>query len=86
MKTWHENNDSLAEIGCLLLFGLLSFRREYEPLNLSKLQLWIDSGRIDPDMPINMYTLHQAGIVSRHIKHGVKLLGGVCKYRKHQTS
>ena len=56
---------------------MVRFRREYEPLNLSKLQLWIDSGRIDPDKPINMYTLHQSGVVSRHIKHGVKLLGGV---------
>eukprot|EP00118_Oscarella_pearsei_P011853 m.82906 g.82906 ORF g.82906 m.82906 type:complete len:176 (+) comp36313_c0_seq9:1176-1703(+) len=53
------------------------FRREFEPLNLSKLQLWIDSGRIDPGQPMNMYTLQKSGIIGPRISHGVKLLGSV---------
>ena len=53
-----------------------SFRKEYEPLNLSTLQHFIDSGRVDHSQPINMRTLHTAGAVGR-IKHGVKLLAGV---------
>ena len=53
-----------------------SFRKEYEPLNLSTLQHFINSGRLDHSQPINMRTLHRAGAVGR-IKHGVKLLAGV---------
>lgn len=52
------------------------FRKENEVLNLSKLQLWIDTGRIDPTKPITMKTLLDSGCLS-HIKHGVKILSEV---------
>ena len=53
------------------------FRVEYEPLNLEKLQLWIDSGRIDPSSKITLKTLRESGIMGREIKNGVKILGQV---------
>jgi large subunit ribosomal protein L15 len=30
------------------------FRKTFEPLNLNKLQVWIDTGRIDPNKKITM--------------------------------
>lgn len=45
-----------------------------EPLNLDKLQAWIDAGRIDASKPITMRTLVDCGLMTS-IKHGVKLLG-----------
>eukprot|EP01138_Halocafeteria_seosinensis_P008055 gb/GECG01008231.1/.p1 GENE.gb/GECG01008231.1/~~gb/GECG01008231.1/.p1 ORF type:complete len:285 (+),score=30.40 gb/GECG01008231.1/:1-855(+) len=51
------------------------FRKEYETLNLDKLQLWIDSGRIDPSQKITVKTLWDSGIMGRDVKNGVKLLG-----------
>lgn len=52
------------------------FQIRYEPLNLNRLQYFIDSGRIDPSKPINMYTLYWSGAVGK-IEHGVKLLADV---------
>eukprot|EP00753_Platysulcus_tardus_P008290 PLAT15876.1.p1 GENE.PLAT15876.1~~PLAT15876.1.p1 ORF type:complete len:255 (-),score=82.66 PLAT15876.1:147-869(-) len=49
------------------------FARPLTPLNLSKLQRWIDTGRIDGDAEITLKTLADSGIVGR-FKHGVKLL------------
>eukprot|EP00128_Syssomonas_multiformis_P017718 Colp12_sorted_trinity150504_noHs@29729 len=51
---------------------------EMEPLNLGRLQLFIDQGRINPKKPITMKTLFDSGFFSR-IKHGVKLLAGGAK-------
>lgn len=45
-----------------------------EPVNLDKLQLWIDTGRIDPNKRITMKVMLDSGLVS-DIRHGVKLLG-----------
>jgi large subunit ribosomal protein L15 len=45
-----------------------------EPVNLDKLQLWIDSGRIDPTKKITMKVMLDSGLVS-DIRFGVKLLG-----------
>ncbi|KAK4051799.1 YmL10 [Microbotryomycetes sp. JL201] len=44
------------------------------PLNLDKLQHWIDQGLIDPTEPITMRELYQTRCV-HGIKDGVKLLG-----------
>lgn len=46
-----------------------------EPVNLQKLQLWIDSGRLDASRPITMKHLVDAGLLST-VRHGVKLLAG----------
>lgn len=46
------------------------------PLNLDRLQHWIDRGLIDPTAPITMKELFETRCV-HGIKHGVKLLGDV---------
>lgn len=46
------------------------------PLNLDRLQHWIDRGLIDPSQPITMKELFETRCV-HGIKHGVKLLGDV---------
>lgn len=43
------------------------------PLNLSRLMLWISSGKIDPTQPITLKVLKDSNVV--RFKHGVKLLG-----------
>lgn len=52
---------------------------EYAPLNLSRLQFWIDTGRIDATQKITMKTLVDSGCVGRirKLQRGVKLLGDV---------
>lgn len=52
---------------------------EYAPLNLSRLQFWIDTGRIDATQMITMKTLVDSGCVGRlrKLQRGVKLLGDV---------
>ena len=52
------------------------FQIRYEPLNLSRLQYMIDTGRLDASKPIKMDSLHSSGAVGK-IEHGVKLLGDV---------
>eukprot|EP01121_Diplochlamys_sp_Union-15-3_P014263 TRINITY_DN4522_c0_g1_i2.p1 TRINITY_DN4522_c0_g1~~TRINITY_DN4522_c0_g1_i2.p1 ORF type:complete len:169 (+),score=26.93 TRINITY_DN4522_c0_g1_i2:34-540(+) len=39
------------------------FRRLYAPLNLNRLQFWIDTGRIDVSKKITMKTLRDSGCV-----------------------
>lgn len=53
--------------------------REYAPLNLSRLQFWIDTGRIDASQKITMKTLLDSGCVGRlrKLQKGIKLLGDV---------
>jgi large subunit ribosomal protein L15 len=46
------------------------------PVNLDRIQEAIDRGKIDPNLPITMKTLRNAGIV-KNIKDGVKLLARV---------
>jgi large subunit ribosomal protein L15 len=60
------------------------FRREYERLNLYKLESWIDQGRIDPAKLITMKVLRDTGAVGSNIKDGVKLLGGGHEHFKHK--
>lgn len=50
-------------------------QKVYSPLNLNRLQFFIDSGRLNPKEPINMYHLWRSGAVGGKIKDGVKLLG-----------
>lgn len=46
------------------------------PLNLDKLQLWIDMGRLNPAEVITMKHLNDCGVTGK-IKYGVKLLARV---------
>jgi len=52
------------------------FRRQYQWLNLYRLDEWIKQGRIDPSKLITMKTLRDTGAVSSKILDGVKVLGG----------
>jgi large subunit ribosomal protein L15 len=48
------------------------------PLNVDRLQLFIDMGRIDPTHTITMKTLTDSGLLkTSRVKHGVKLLAKV---------
>ena len=51
----------------------------YVPLNLNRLQYFVDSGRLDASQPINMHTLQQSGAVGK-MENGVKLLATVSVY------
>lgn len=52
---------------------------EYASLNLSRLQFWIDCGKIDPNQKITMKTLLDSKCVGRLRKsqQGIKVLGEV---------
>lgn len=52
------------------------FPGELKPLNLDRLQVWLDTGRLDASAPITMKHLYDSGIVG-NIDNGVKLLGRV---------
>ena len=50
------------------------FSKDFSEINLGKLQVAIDTGKIDSKKDINYQVLQQAGIVSKS-KDGLKLLG-----------
>jgi large subunit ribosomal protein L15 len=50
------------------------FRTEYATVNLDRLQIAIDAGKIDAEKPVTAEALIEAGVV-RRVKDGVKLLG-----------
>ncbi|PRP88508.1 ribosomal protein L15, mitochondrial [Planoprotostelium fungivorum] len=50
-----------------------TFKKEYDYVNLNKIQEWIDRGRIDPNQTITMKTLKDTKCVT-HIKEGLKVL------------
>ena len=50
------------------------FSKDFSEINLGKLQVAIDTGKIDSKKDINYQVLQQAGIVSKS-KNGLKLLG-----------
>ena len=50
------------------------FAREYQPLNLRRLQEWIKNGRLDGSGLITMKDLRDTNAVRRNIRDGVKLL------------
>ncbi|GAA5881931.1 hypothetical protein JCM1840_005418 [Sporobolomyces johnsonii] len=56
-------------------------KQDLVPLNLDRLQNWIDRGLIDPSQPITMRELLASRCVSR-VKEGVKLLGDGAEYFK----
>jgi len=49
------------------------FSKDFAEINLSKLQVAIDAGRLDPKQPVTGDSLLKSGLVSRN-KDGVKLL------------
>ncbi|KAL0485224.1 mrpl15rplO [Acrasis kona] len=52
-----------------------AFKKKYKPLNLEKLQYFIDTGRIDASSgTINLFTLRSAGLIGDVRWPGVKLL------------
>lgn len=53
-----------------------------EPLNLGRLQQWIDAGRIDPTRVITMKDLLDSKAV-HGIQYGVKLLADVALHSYH---
>ncbi|KAJ1456938.1 ribosomal protein L18e/L15P [Pelagophyceae sp. CCMP2097] len=62
-------------------FSNTKFKKQYEPLNLGKLQDWIDMGRVPQSLEtengirlLTMRDMHESNIIGK-IKHGVKLLG-----------
>ena len=59
--------------------SLYFFRKNMQltPVNLDRLQYFIDSGRIDPNETITMRVMRMSGLVSGRISGGVKLLGMV---------
>jgi large subunit ribosomal protein L15 len=50
------------------------FTRVYHPLNLHRLQEWIETGRLDASQVITMKDLRDSGAVRKQISDGVKLL------------
>ena len=53
------------------------FRVEMSPINLDRIQSWIDQGRLDPTKPITMKELHKSRCLHGVKRHGVKLLARV---------
>ncbi|KAF2262985.1 ribosomal protein L15 [Lojkania enalia] len=51
------------------------FKVEMSPINLDRIQSWIDQGRLDPSKPITMRELHKSRCLHGVKRHGVKLLG-----------
>lgn len=49
-------------------------KQHYAPLNLDRLQFWIDQGRLDPSKPITARELYESRCIHR-LRDGVKLLG-----------
>lgn len=58
---------------------MISLREEMTPLNLDRLQHWIDRGLIDPTKPVTMKELHETKCV-HGIKYGVKVLADVSPF------
>ncbi|KAK3905219.1 hypothetical protein C8A05DRAFT_41804 [Staphylotrichum tortipilum] len=55
--------------------GFINHRAtDYSELNLEKLQIWIDKGRIDPTKQITPREIMKSGVVGHRIRDGIKLL------------
>ena len=48
------------------------------PINLDRIQSWIDQGRLDPKKVITMKELAKSRCLHGVKRHGVKLLARVC--------
>lgn len=53
------------------------FKVEMSPINLDRIQSWIDQGRLDPKKPITMKELAKSRCLHGVKRHGVKLLARV---------
>lgn len=53
------------------------FKVEMSPINLDRIQSWIDQGRLDPSKPITMKELAKSRCLHGVKRHGVKLLAKV---------
>lgn len=53
------------------------FKVEQSPINLDRIQSWIDQGRLDPSKPITIKELHKSRCLHGVKRHGVKLLARV---------
>lgn len=69
-RIYYETDLDMENLEC-------SFSLEYVPLNLSKLQHAINQGKLKSDRLITMRDLRNTGIVSRHLRDGIKLLARV---------
>jgi len=49
-------------------------RMTFSPLNLSKVQRWIDDGRLDPSKTLTMHHFVRSGLIDKRVGNGVKLL------------
>jgi len=49
------------------------------PINVDRIQSWIDQGRLDISKPITINELNESRCL-HGIKDGVKLLARVCRY------
>ena len=49
-------------------------RIRWTPVNLGRLQEWVDAGRLDAGRVLTMRDLRDNGVVHKKIPHGVKLL------------
>ncbi|WFC99303.1 YmL10 [Malassezia yamatoensis] len=56
-----------------------SHKQTFAPVNLDRLQFWIDQGRIDPSQPITVKELYESRCIHQ-IHDGVKLLGDGSKH------
>ena len=54
---------------------LCSFSVEMSPINLNRIQYWINQGRLDPTQPITLKELNESRCLHGVAKDGVKLLG-----------
>jgi hypothetical protein len=57
--------------------GAYRFKVEMSPINLDRIQSWIDQGRLDTSQPITMKELNRTRCLHGVKRHGVKLLGRV---------
>lgn len=64
---------------------MYSHGKEYQELNLDRLQHWITSGRIDASQPITMKHLLDSRCIHK-IEDGVKLLSVVSGYSLDSSS
>jgi hypothetical protein len=53
------------------------FKVEMSPINLDRIQSWIDQGRLDASKPITMKELKSSRCLHGVKRHGVKLLARV---------
>jgi large subunit ribosomal protein L15 len=50
------------------------FSKDYNELNLDRIQTAVDAGKIDPKKPVTAAALKEAGVI-RRVKSGVRILG-----------